>query len=244
MSSFTQWVFGARHAPLLRRAALVVAGSLALHACGGGGGPDTANAVDDSPGTPPPSSSNPPPPPNSAPTISGSPATQVQVGASYVLVPQAEDADGDDLTFSITNKPSWASFDASTGRLSGTPTANHVGTFANIVISVSDGVASASLPPFTITVTGQPVTTGSATLSWTPPTERTDGSALTNLAGYKIRYGTAPNNYTQVIDVRNAGLTTYVIDGLTRGTYYFTVSAYDTAGVESASSEAASKTIS
>ena len=94
------------------------------------------------------------------------------------------DPDGDTLTYSIQNRPSWATFNTSTGRLSGTPTAAHAGSYANIIISVSDGAASASLPAFTITV-AQP-STGSATLSWTAPTQNTDGSSLTNLAGFRI----------------------------------------------------------
>ena len=71
-----------------------------------------------------------------------------------------------------------------TGRLSGTPAAANVGTTANIVISVSDGTASATLPAFSITVNA--VVTGSADLTWTAPTKNEDGSALSNLAGYKV----------------------------------------------------------
>ena len=76
----------------------------------------------------------------------------MQVGKSYTFQPSASDPDGNPLTFSISNKPSWASFSATTGRLSGTPAASNVGTFANIVISVSDGQASASLQSFSIAV--------------------------------------------------------------------------------------------
>ena len=89
---------------------------------------------------------------NLAPGISGNPATTVQVGGQYSFTPVASDPDGDLLTFSISGQPSWASFDASTGRLSGTPTASDVGSYANIVISVSDGDLSTSLMAFTISV--------------------------------------------------------------------------------------------
>ncbi|TMN63495.1 hypothetical protein CWB85_21680, partial [Pseudoalteromonas sp. S1727] len=57
------------------------------------------------------------------------------------------------LSFSIINKPSWASFNTSTGELSGTPDNSHVGSYAAITISVSDGTVSASLAPFTLAVT-------------------------------------------------------------------------------------------
>lgn len=71
------------------------------------------------------------------------------------------------------------------------------------------------------------------TLDWQVPTERTDGTALTNLAGYTIHYGTSSGNYTQTINVANPGLTTYVVDNLPSGTYYFAMSAYDSTGNQS-----------
>src|SRR5687768_11624684 len=85
-----------------------------------------------------------------APTVSGIRPTGAIVGVAYFFQPKAADADGNTLSFSIQNKPSWAVFSTTTGRLSGTPSS--VGTFSNIVIRVSDGSASASLPAFTITV--------------------------------------------------------------------------------------------
>ena len=60
-------------------------------------------------------------------------------------MPTASDPDGDELTFSIANKPDWASFDAATGLLNGTPPPAAVGTNSDITISVSDGQATASL---------------------------------------------------------------------------------------------------
>src|SRR6476659_4951985 len=53
---------------------------------------------------------------NHAPTLSGTPGTSAKVGFAYSYQPVASDADGDRLTFSIANKPSWATFDANTGR--------------------------------------------------------------------------------------------------------------------------------
>ena len=89
---------------------------------------------------------------NSAPLIAGVPPNSVEVGQQYAFRPTASDADGDALTFSIANKPSWADFDPQTGRLSGTPTTAHVGDFAGVAISVSDGKVSASLGAFAIRV--------------------------------------------------------------------------------------------
>jgi hypothetical protein len=86
------------------------------------------------------------------PTISGTPPTSVTVGATYVFTPTTTDPSGGTLTFSIANKPSWASFNTITGQLAGTPSASNVGTDSGIVISVSDGSNSASLASFSITV--------------------------------------------------------------------------------------------
>ena len=92
--------------------------------------------------------------PNRSPVISGAPATAVMVGQAYVFQPTASDPDGQALVFSVANLPAWAAFDTATGRISGTPTAAHIGTFAGIVITASDGTASASLPSFSIIVSG------------------------------------------------------------------------------------------
>lgn len=175
------------------------------------------------------------------PTISGTPATSVTVGSTYRFQPTASDPNGDRLTYSISNRPSWASFNTSTGLLTGQPTLAHVGTYSNIVISVSDGRSTVRLPAFSISVVQN--TSGTATLSWTPPTRNTNGTALTNLAGYRIYYGTSANALTRQVQIANPGISTYVISGLTRGTYYFAVRAYNSAGVESESSNVVSKRI-
>ena len=179
---------------------------------------------------------------NSAPTISGSPATSVSAGQAYNFQPSATDADGDVLTFSIQNRPSWATFSPTTGRLSGTPTASHAGTYGNIVISVSDGKATRSLGAFSISVQSASGT-GSVTLSWTAPTKNTDGTALTNLAGYRVHYGTSAGNYTHSVQLPNKSLTSVVIEDLTPARWYFAVQAYNTSGVESTFSGSVSKLI-
>jgi hypothetical protein len=178
---------------------------------------------------------------NRAPTIGGTPAGSATEGQAYSFRPTASDPDGDTLAFSIRNKPAWASFSTANGTLSGTPAAGTAGSYANIAISVSDGKAQASLPAFGITV--QQVATGSATLSWTPPTTRTDGSPLTNLAGYKVHYGTSQGSYPNTITINNPGVTTYVVENLSPATWYFVTTAFDDTGGESDYSNVASKTI-
>ena len=179
--------------------------------------------------------------PNRAPTISGTPVTSVLQGALYSFQPTAADPDGNPLTFSITNRPAWATFSATTGRLQGTPGPGDVGTTTGIVIGVSDGTASASLGAFSISV--QAVASGWATLSWQPPTTNTDGSPLTNLAGFRVYWGTTAGNYPSSVTISNPGITTYVVENLTPNTYYFAVKAFNSAGAESAWSNSGSKTI-
>jgi Putative Ig domain len=180
-------------------------------------------------------------PANHAPTISGTPVAAVNSGSSYSFVPTASDIDGDPLTFSIGNLPSWATFNASSGRLSGTPSAAQIGTYSNVTISVSDGKISRSLPAFSIAVNA--VSLGSATLSWTPPNRNTDGSTLTDLQGYRIYYGTNANALDKMIPIANAGITTYVVENLSPATYYFSMTAFNASNVESGRTNLASKVV-
>jgi hypothetical protein len=177
-----------------------------------------------------------------APSISGTPPGAVVTGQAYTFTPQAADPNGDTLTFEIENLPAWAAFNAATGRLSGTPTAEQAGVYSNVTISVTDGRNTVSLPAFSITVSA--ISVGTATLSWTPPTQRTDDTPLSDLAGYRIYYGNAQDTYSELIAVNSVGVTTYVVENLGPGTWYFAVSAVDSSGVESALSTAATKTIS
>jgi hypothetical protein len=177
---------------------------------------------------------------SSPPVITGSPAVSAQAGQPYSFRASATDPDGNPLKFSIQNKPGWATFDTSTGTLYGTPGDANVGNYTNILISVSDGTATSSLPAFTITV-ALPVTR-TATLNWTPPTQNIDGSPITNLAGYKVMYGSSPGQYSQALNVPVATMTSVAIEALEAGrTWYFTVKAVNTSGVESDFSNEVSK---
>jgi hypothetical protein len=179
---------------------------------------------------------------NQAPAISGTPPTAAREGQVYEFTPSAVDADGDALSFSIANRPPWASFNATTGKLSGAPGTGTAGNYAGISIRVSDGVASTLLPSFSIAV--QQSSMGSATLSWQAPTTRIDGSPLASVAGYRIRYGTSAGSYPNLVVIQNGGVTSAVVGNLPPATYYFVVSAYDSLGLESNNSSPVSKTIS
>jgi hypothetical protein len=101
---------------------------------------------------------------NTAPTLSGTPDTSVEEATNYSFTPTGEDADGDTLTYSITNKPTWASFDSATGKLTGTAIK---GSTTGIIITVTDGRSSASLASFSIEVTN---VNDAPTLTGTPAT--------------------------------------------------------------------------
>jgi hypothetical protein len=88
-------------------------------------------------------------------------------------------------------------------------------------------------PPVTTSPPPKSASTGTATLDWTPPTENSDGSSLTNLAGYTVYYGTSPDSLTESVKISNPGLTAYTVSNLTSGTWYFAVTSYSSAGVES-----------
>ncbi len=190
----------------------------------------------------PPNNPDPPGASNRAPTISGTPTASVIEGELYEFVPSAADADGDTLAFSIARKPAWATFDQASGRLSGTPDADDVGNFTNIVITVSDGEASATLGDFDITVDA--IALGTATLSWNPPTENVDGTALTDLMGYRIYYGRSESQLTRSVVINNPGLTRYVVENLAQANWYFAMTSVNSEGVESRRSQTVSKTIS
>lgn len=99
---------------------------------------------------------------NDTPTISGTPPVSVVEGNAYSFTPTAQDVDGDRLTFSILNQPSWAAFDPNTGTLSGTPAEANIGIAGDIVIRVTDGVETVSLTPFALEVLDSKIRGGNA----------------------------------------------------------------------------------
>ncbi len=92
-----------------------------------------------------------------------------------------------------------------------------------------------------LTVVGPQQPSTSATLSWSAPATNTDGTPLTDLAGYYVYTGLASRTYTSKF---NVGLvTTYTVTSLPTGTSYFAVTAYNSVGTESAYSNEVSKYI-
>jgi len=175
---------------------------------------------------------------NTAPTISGSPAT-AHVGVPYSFRPLAADANNDVLSFTVANMPPWAKFNATTGEISGTP--NLDGTYTNIMIKAHDGQAATKLGPFSMTVVGGGSRTVS--ISWVPPTTYEDGSALTNLAGYRVHFGKSSADLSSTMTISNAGITRQVMDTLESGTWYFAITAFTSEGSESLKSSIVSATV-
>jgi hypothetical protein len=178
---------------------------------------------------------------NSSPTIAGSPALATMFGEMYEFVPNASDADGDTLSFAVQNKPKWASFLSSTGKLYGQPTLADVGQYNGIVVSVSDSTSSVSLPAFGVAVTESAL--GTVTLSWVAPTQNSDGSPLMDLAGYKIFYRKNSGSYIEAAWLDNPSITTYVVEELSPATYHFAATSLNTSGVESSFSAEVTRTV-
>jgi hypothetical protein len=174
-------------------------------------------------------------------TIQGAPPPSATVGTKYSFDPTVSSSSAV-VTFAISGQPPWVAFDRSTGALSGTPLAKDEGTTGHIVITASNGSYSTSMTPFTIRVNPAtaPSAVSSAALSWAAPTENADGSPVTELAGYRIYYGTSPTELTKSVDVAGARSTTYVFKGLDGGTYYFSIVAYNSVGLRSHYSSLAS----
>ena len=213
---------------------------LMLSACGGSGGSQSASSTTTGSGSTGTTTSTPVTTPAAPPlSISGAPNRQVVANQPYWFRPTANDPNGAALKFGISNQPGWSDFNAITGEITGTPTVADVGVYRGVTVTVTAGTQMRALA-FDVEVVQ--VGTSSVTLTWVPPTENSDGTPLTNLAGYRLRYGVQSGNYTSVINLANPGLATYVLSGLAKGTYYVVLSAYSQTGVESSYSNEATAT--
>ena len=117
-------------------------------------------------------------------------------------------------------------------------------TLAVAIASAQGAILRAGSTSAIVTIDGgAAATTGIATLSWIAPTHDTNGSPITNLAGYNLHYGKTSTTMTNVISVNDPASASYVIRNLTPGTWYFAVVAYNTQAEESTFSNIVSKTI-
>lgn len=119
----------------------------------------------------------------------------------------------------------------------------NLGLFAGCMLLLA-GCNDQSATP-TSSSTGATVrnNSSSAVLSWEAPTTNTNGSALTDLAGYRIYYGANPSKLSESVQIKTIGMQTYEIDNLSAGTWYFAIMAVTSAGTESHLSNVVSLTI-
>ena len=174
-----------------------------------------------------------------SPELTGTPEVALAQEA-YFFSPQLSGTSSA-FAFSAENLPAWADIDSADGTVSGIPGTSDVGLHEGIMIVATDGGTTLELGPLTIEVWS--VGDRSVTVNWQPPSENEDGTVLSDLAGFTVRYGRSDTSFDSVVDVSNPGLTSFVVDGLVPGTYYFTTTAYNAAGSESEPSAIASGTI-
>jgi hypothetical protein len=142
-------------------------------------------------------------------------------------------------------------FHGMTGNESGGLRAGHFGLAIAVALCVAacaggNSDTSPTVNPLSVSgsSSGQPPpANSSAVLAWTPVTADTAGNTLMNLAGYEVHYGTSESALTLLILVNDPQQTTYTVPGLAPGTWYFSVNAYTSDGVEGLPSNTASKVI-
>jgi len=212
---------------------LFLVACIALTACSGTSDPlngrntSTSGSIDRSGGTttaPPPS--DPAGTPTATPTVNLSAASTVlDSGGSTSLSWSSTDATA------CTASGGWTGNRDTSGSVSVGPVSQQT-TFS---LSCS-GDGGSALAMVSVSVRG------TVTLSWVAPTENVDGSALTDLAGYRVYYGTGSRSYTTMRDVPGASTTSTSLT-LSSGDYYVAMTALDGEGNESAYSNEVIKTV-
>jgi hypothetical protein len=109
---------------------------------------------------------------------------------------------------------------------------NPVGAAAS---AAATSAATSSIGTAGATSAASTPTDKSVTLSWAQPTENSNGTSLTDLAGYTLHYGTSSQDYTGSIQITSPTQTSYVVSdsSFPPGTYYFAISAYNAEQVSS-----------
>jgi hypothetical protein len=182
------------------------------------------------------------------PTQDGSSAPPAAAGdGPHVVItsPDAEEIDTTDDAMDIAGSASsaagirevtWQTDSGESGKASGTDTWTieqvPLALGANTITVTATDSAGATVSDV-IVINRESEGTGSATLSWSAPTERTDGTALADLAGFRIHYGRMSGIYDYQIDISTPGISTYVVENLVPGDWYFVMTAYDSTGLES-----------
>jgi hypothetical protein len=192
------------------------------------------------------------PPGNAPPTIVVASVEDAQVGATFDYQPRAHDPERDTLHFAATNLPPWASLDADSGRISGTPGPTDEGVYESISITVADATHKVVTAPFSITVNPaveselEPAVelgTGVASLQWEIPPSKVSGEPLDDLAGYRILYGHSSSDLDHSVLITDPATTSYQFSSLPPGIWYFAVVAVSSNGLEGPPTTLATKSI-
>lgn len=80
-------------------------------------------------------------------------------------------------------------------------------------------------------------------VTWLPPTQNVDDTAFSDLIGYKIYIGSKPGRFEIVRELKEPGLTEYVLEGLSPGTYYVGMTAVNSQNIESPLSNVVKRTV-
>jgi hypothetical protein len=181
---------------------------------------------------------------NAAPTIDLAAIGDAQVGATFDYQPIARDPDSDTLRFTAVNLPTWASLDAASGHIRGTPGPNDAGLYESISLTAADATHQVVSAPFSITVNPAPESAnGVATLHWEMPSAKVSGEPLDDLAGYRILYGRSSSDLDQSVLIMDPAVTSYQVSNLASGVWYFAVVAVSSNGLEGPPTTFASKSI-
>jgi len=138
---------------------------------------------------------------SATPSVSGTPSLEVAAENRYSFQPTLVNPNGVPVSFSIVNKPVWATFGATTGELAGTPATPDTGSYDNIVISASDGSTTSTLPAFSIKVVapGTTVASSSSSSSSSGGSSSSSGASTTAVSAN----GTMIPSATRIVDSAN-----------------------------------------
>ncbi len=184
------------------------------------------------------------PAPNKKPVaVADSGSTRPGVAVTLRVLANDSDPDSDVLRVVGNTAPAHGSVTRTLRTLSYTPAAGFSGS-DSFSYTVGDGRGGTATASVSLSVAA-PVVNDGATLTWTVPTSRADGSPLapSEIAGYEIYMIAESTGARSVIPVSDSAATRHTMSGLSADTYHFSMVALDTAGNPSELSAVVSKTI-
>jgi hypothetical protein len=177
--------------------------------------------------------------PHSLPTAAAAALAVLLLAACGSIAPTVTPAPNDPAS---PTTPAGPSSPGQTGGGAAPPDAGAGGTTVPVPPPAPDP-APATPPPGSDPPPATTTPADAADVSWSAPTQRTDGTPLTNLAGFRVYYGLDAANLDRAVDVADAALTSARVAALEPGTWYFAVTAVDADGVESAPAGPVSKVV-